>query len=70
MQLPRHFKPDDGWNPVQVLTSLDFDAITRTDGDVEVLADGSQASTNTRVRATRCPSAMAVVFVVGGDDIG
>ena len=71
MQLPRHFKPDDGWNPVQILTSLDFDAITRTDGDVEVLADGPQPATNTARAPQHAPQGHGRGFgMIGGDDIG
>ena len=39
VQLARHLKADDSWDPIEVLTTLDFDTVTRSDADVEVLTN-------------------------------
>ena len=47
VKLSDHLKANDGGDPAQVLTPLDFNTVAARDGDVEVLANAAQTATDT-----------------------
>jgi hypothetical protein len=55
VKLAGHFKANDLRNPAKVLASFDFNTITGTDRDVEVLADAPEATANAPCTAQNTP---------------
>ena len=71
VKLAGHFEADDLGNPTKVLASFDFNTVTRTNRDVEVLADAAEATADAPCTTQNAPQGHGGYFgVVRRKNIG
>ena len=71
MQLTSHLQPNDSGYPTEVLTAFDLHTVARTDGDIEVLTNAAEATTNLSCLAKDAAQRNGRGFgMIGRDDVG